>query len=222
VDIDGDGDLDVQVIYYKAPDKIYLNNGKGVFSYSQIKISENTALADLNGDGLIDMFVREDNKGYKVLLNKGKGKFSDFWSIEDETVTQTSVTFCDLDNDKDIDLVITNGDRSKTYPTKVFLNDGKGKFTDSGQELYPAMFGRVAAGDINDDGFADLIISSFRQPNEIWMNNREGKFSKSSINFPNSSSRHTTYLIDINKDKKPDLIIADFFSGSNQIWFNGK
>jgi len=98
--------------------------------------------------------------------------------------------------------------------------DGHGSLTESGQELRPVVFGRLSSGDINGDGFADLIISSVRQNDEIWINDKKGKFTKSKIDFLNNSSRHTTYLTDLNNDNKSDVIIADFFGGANQLWLN--
>ena len=221
-DIDKDGDLDARVTYNRNDDRIYINNGKGFFTNSDIKVPDNCEVADLNNDGLPDFFVRDDNKGYKVLLNKGKMKFEESWSIEDKTVTQTFVTFSDLDNDKDIDIIVTNGNRQKVFPTKIFLNDGKGNLTDTNQKLRAVVFGRTSAGDINGDGFKDLVISSVGQADEVWINDGNAIFSKTSIRFPNASSRRSSTIIDINGDKKQDLIIADFFGGSNQIWFNDK
>jgi len=149
-------------------------------------------------------------------------KFEESWSIEDKTVTQTFVKFSDLDNDKDIDIIVTNGNRQKVFPTKIFLNDGKGNLTDTNQKLRAVVFGRTSAGDINGDGFKDLVISSVGQADEVWINDGNAIFSKTSIRFPNASSRRSSTIIDINGDKKLDLIIADFFGGPNQIWFNDK
>ena len=50
--------------------------------------------------------------------------------------------------------------------------------------------------------------------------NKAGNFSKSEVDFFNNSSRHTTYLVDINSDNKLEIIIADFSGGSNELWFN--
>ena len=83
-DVDGDNDLDAFVVNDRQANKIWLNNGTGIFSDSgqsldvsvNSKISRDVALKDLDGDGDYDAFVVNDGED-KVWLNNGTGVFSD-------------------------------------------------------------------------------------------------------------------------------------------------
>lgn len=99
-DADADGDLDLYVVsgggeVFKGDvlrDRLYLNDGKGGFSYDKEKQLPNTEFNgscavpfDINGDGLVDLFV--GNRSYptkygipaasKFFLNRGQEGFID-------------------------------------------------------------------------------------------------------------------------------------------------
>ena len=69
IDFDKDGDLDLYVASGgnefasgpKTQDRLYINNGKGIFSKTQMAMPQNSAScvvsADFNGDGVNDLFV---------------------------------------------------------------------------------------------------------------------------------------------------------------------
>ncbi|MCP4214470.1 MAG: VCBS repeat-containing protein [bacterium] len=221
-DIDSDGDLDAAVIYNQEEDKLYLNDGKGNFTKSSIKIPEESIFVDLDADGDPDIFQVQRGKGYQTLLNNGKGSFTVHGLIADTSVFVPFAGIGDLDNDGDPDVIVTNGNRMAKNPTKVLLNDGTGRLKDSGQQLTPGIFGRVGLGDLNGDGSLDAVITGARQPAAIWLNNGKGTFYQSSVTLKSLGAFHSPRLKDIDEDGDVDIMIANFIGGSNKIWLNNK
>jgi hypothetical protein len=223
-DIDSDGDLDFVKSFFRDPAKIYLNDGRGWFTESSVTLPKNSILGDLDGDGDHDAFVKVDGTGYRTLLNDGAGNFSEHWSAEDSEaiakVRGMDVTLGDMDGDGDLDAFVTNGDREKSYPASVWLNDGTGRFTDTGQQLCLTVFAWVSLGDLNGDGSVDAYISNMGSPNQIWLNDGSGRFSDSGLLFHSEGETRGCSLGDLDGDGDLDIFVANFYNGCNEIWFN--
>ncbi|MDA3838767.1 MAG: VCBS repeat-containing protein [Candidatus Delongbacteria bacterium] len=225
VDIDLDKDIDVVVEYNQNPNILYLNNGKGHFTKSDIMIPENPLFLDIDADGDIDIFCREFGRGYKMLIND-RGEFSEYWTVKDSTIVHGAASFGDIDNDKDLDIVFTNGNRNFNSPSKVLLNDGKGYFKDSGQKLSTSIFGRICVGDLNGDKSPDLFITSLGEPAVVWSNDGSGNFTLTNSKIGTQSPFQRPVIKDLDNDGLNDMFIANFDGGSNQysneIWLNQK
>src|SRR5207245_4067627 len=71
----------------------------------------------------------------------------------------TGAAFADLDGDGELDLIVN----SVGGGTHIFLNDGKGRFTESPRRLNPGRGGMsLALGDVDGDGYLDLYIANYR------------------------------------------------------------
>ena len=102
----------------------------------------------------------------------------------------------------------------------MYLNDGKGDFTDTGQRLGDGTIGKgqlanIALGDINGDGSIDAVTAGWKWdgstecPNHIWLNNGKGFFTESGQLLDEGESHiHGLALSDLNGDTHPDLIMA--------------
>jgi len=97
------------------------------------------AFEDLDNDGDKDgVFTNMAFNHSQVLFNDGKGNFVD--SGQKLTQCGHGVGVGDFDNDGDLDLFIScagwnEGGKKYDYPSKIYFNDGKGIFKDSGQDL---------------------------------------------------------------------------------------
>ena len=147
----------------------------------QTNLSDPSAVAvgDVDGDGDLDAFVPQYLNPYAagraptpyydaldglpayLLINDGTGKFSDGTvaaNLAKKRNRRTySASFVDLDNDKDLDLVVV----SDFSGLDLHLNDGTGKFTDItdrlGDDHYS--FGMSHAfADYNQDGLMDIYM----------------------------------------------------------------
>ena len=65
-----------------------------------------------------------------------------------------AVALGDVDGDGDLDAFVANSNQAN----RVWLNDGSGTFTDSGQSLGDSSSWAVALGDLDGDGDLDAFV----------------------------------------------------------------
>ncbi|MEM8509214.1 MAG: VCBS repeat-containing protein [Bacteroidota bacterium] len=151
------------------------------------------AIADINNDGNEDVFIGgAKGKPGMVYLHNGNGKFTPKPSsvfTNDRNYEDTAAGFLDADNDGDLDIMVGSGGnevgQDKAYRTRLYLNDGKGTFTASGQNI-PTTFKNIATiepYDYDNDGDMDVFIGSRSvvgvyglSPDHLLLENRDGEF----------------------------------------------
>lgn len=117
----------------------------------------------------------------------------------------------DLDRDGDIDVVAANIDSAAV----IWLNDGSGQFTDSGQRLEACSI--VGLADLDGDGALDVITALWGGPLSIWWNDGAGGFSDGGPLRIGGDS--LSFAVgDLNGDGAPDIYLG--CSGSDQLWLN--
>lgn len=132
------------------------------FTTNQIYLSgSGVAAGDVDGDGWCDLYfcaIQGENVLYRNLGN---------WRFENVTAAanvgcrgldSTGAAMADLDGDGDLDLIVN----SVAQGTRIFLNDGRGRFQQS-QVLNPERSGMsIALADFDGNGTLDLYISNYR------------------------------------------------------------
>jgi len=131
-----------------------LANGSGV------------AIGDVDGDDLPDIYfcgLQVDNKLYR---NRGGWRFEDITAESGVACPRqycTGALLADVDGDNDNDLLVTGLAKG----TRLFLNDGFGKFTEKNDSgLFPKLGATsMAMADIDSDGDLDLYVTNYRTTN---------------------------------------------------------
>jgi hypothetical protein len=184
-DYDNDGDPDLYVGNMNDTERpvtrlLYRNNGNGTFS----DVTKEAGLAgrgnniscfwgDVDMDGALDLFLANSSgPGHaeaqwganSLFRNNGDGTFSDVSEASGVTLLTNSrgSTMGDIDNDGDLDIYVNNS----WSDSLVFLNDGRGRFSESGQKTGGAVFygHGCSLGDLDGDGDLDLASGNWRRP----------------------------------------------------------
>lgn len=85
------------------------------------------------------------------------------------------------------------------------------------QNIVFSHWNNTAAGDLNGDGYPDIIRVHPDFPNRIWFNTGDGNFSEGPALDSNSKS-YATVMGDVDGDGTMDIVIGN--RGPNTIWFN--
>ncbi|MCD4652744.1 FG-GAP-like repeat-containing protein [bacterium] len=190
-------------------DGIMIDSGQALGGYQR---TTEVALGDLDNDGDLDAFVANYDLGPDtVYLNNGAGYFTLHQSVGN--TRNHAVALGDLDGDGDLDAYTISGYFSSC--DKVFLNDGTGTFTDSGQTLATGFNRDVDLGDLDGDGDLDAFIVA--HPNTapfVYSNDGNAVFTLSWTG-PTIVESAAVALGDIDNDGDLDAFLANLiFSGT--------
>ncbi|MCC6413285.1 MAG: CRTAC1 family protein [Saprospiraceae bacterium] len=181
-DFDNDCDQDLYTTNEGSNwNSFYRNDGGGMFvkiigdpSVAETIGSMTASWGDVNNDGLQDLFV--GNAGYfqeknnRLFINNGNGGFTaaSTGPINTDGGCTYGSAFADYDNDGDLDLFVANGFCTGTIVNFLYRNNGAGIFERDTTALpsfqTPCSFG-TAWGDLNNDGFVDLVVSTCKNNN---------------------------------------------------------
>ena len=167
------------------------------------------AVGDINNDGWPDLYIT--NLGHnQMYLNKGDGTFVDVTKKTgtDDLRWSTSAAFFDYDRDGWLDLMVLNyadfsvtnsptcyaATTAKDYCTprvfrapgnRLFHNKGDGTFEDVTVSAgVDKEFGHglgVVTADFDGDGWPDIYVANDGDPNQLWINQKNGTFKNEAL-----------------------------------------
>ncbi len=232
-DFDLDGDLDIAASNYGYLGQgntvsVFFNDGIGNFGGQVTFPSGNgpykIACGLIDGDNFPDIVTANAEQKMNVLLNNGSSDFSS--RTEYNVFSQVagdfyqSVTLADVDNDGDVDaLYSSTGSQASGNPAVALLrNSGDGTFNaPTAIELtsYSGSALNVEVGDVNGDGWNDIIGASFDGRNtdgfQVILNNGSGGFLTNSL-YPAGQATFSISIADLNNDGTMDVLTADNYS----------
>ena len=206
------------------------------------------SIADFDNDGDLDVFVGTEFGLTNLLYqNLGNNQFQEVALALgiNSTYKNRAALWLDYDGDQLLDLLLlgdclgvdsTCEDRMSVF---LYKQNSDGNFTEisnSGLEfgdrysvpvVSDALVGGVASGDINNDGYLDVIVTVWGKEAigakmSFFLNNQDGTFTDISVSSNlglTLASRYQPIFYDFNYDGYLDIYInVDF--GANEFWLN--
>ena len=234
-DVDNDGDIDAFVTNGKEPwpNEVWLNDGTGQFTNSGQSLGnsrdEGIALGDLDGDGDLDAFVVnwiESTGANRVWLNQGGiqsgtlGQFSDSGQSVGSIKGTRRVALGDVDGDGDLDVFLGNFSSGAGRYNELWLNNGSGTFTNSGQLLGIGSTLDVSLNDLDGDGDLDaFVVNTYSQASQVLLNDGSGTFIDSGQNLAHPYAFGLA-MGDVDNDGDLDALIGGRYGNGSRIFLN--
>lgn len=250
-DFDRDGDVDFIVAMFGAWKTgqigLLTNLGNGGYSLQTLFSKSGCShvpTADLDGDGDLDFvaMLSQEHEMIMTFTNDGQGRFAAqvIWQGPHPMYGLSGIQLVDLDQDRDLDVLFTNGDAMDLYPVpkpyhgvQWLENVGEHKFVYHHLCHFYGAY-RAVACDLDGDRDLDIVVTSL-------VNDWEDNSSVSLMWLENDHAQHftphpigtgPTHLVtaaagDLNGDGRTDIITGGLYLmppfrkiGRTMLWLN--
>ena len=230
VDYDSDGDLDIYVVYYFIPNRLFRNDGG---RFTELAPSDGprenpgaagAALGDFDSDGMVDLFIANRsfiaNQFYRRFYTRGFADQSPLLSALSSGRDSFSAVPFDFDNDGDLDLYIAN----IGHHNLLHRNDGRGVFRQVAEGVGLDRLGASVAAfpaDYDNDGDLDLyMVNRSGESNILYRNDSGALFVdvSATAGLVEPRSSQGAVWADFDNDGNLDLAVSN--SGSPTLYRN--
>ncbi|MFC1784146.1 FG-GAP-like repeat-containing protein [Candidatus Neomarinimicrobiota bacterium] len=227
-DIDIDGDLDLFITDEHGKNHLYVQSKPEVFTeladgfgLDGHQISQGAAFGDLNADGYPDLYICNWFEPDMLFINKSGEYFEKAPILVThltDSLNSNGVTFGDLDNDGDLDILVTDrNNSSKIYRNDFDSTNNTLRFTDVTDNSllinnYPSYSGNIA--DFNNDGLLDIFFTNIG-PNLLFLNQGSIKFQLAyteqiiDYEYPDANYSTGAAVADLENDGDLDLFVSN-------------
>ncbi len=179
-DLDMDGDMDIYVANWDAPDYLLLNNGSGVFTPAHTNLptlirpssSNSVVSGDVDNDGIPELFVAGHDGNIYLYRNHSQGgrlflsydSLVPFYHIGHSVY---GIVLEDFNLDGWLDLFCS----VRQSANRLYLNNGSGGFiADFDSDFQDKYSTGCASADLDGDGDPDLFVAQKDGLSQIYLN----------------------------------------------------
>lgn len=189
--------------------------------------------SDYDNDGDIDVFLCAAAPYPNLLLiNQGNGKFQT--QQLEKNWNAIAAIWLDYNGDRKLDLFVagncpygTENCKTGSY-WKLFKQIGGGSFEDVTAAAQLDQYnnqtvddvGGLSAGDINLDGYLDIVMTYWGGAVTVFMNNGDGTFQDASnlLNTDPSEVYWQPLIYDLDQDGRAEIYLTIDYTTPNQLW----
>lgn len=238
IDTDGDDDQDLFITQMMQRQAVYLkNDSRGHFAHAAPASFPDSAMSaasveagDVDNDGDLDLVIAVQNLPTRLWINQN-GNFIDVTTAQMPAINNPvaqDATFADIDGDFDLDIIAIGKHKNGQ---NLFLNDGKGNFTDATASLkYLGSENNYESewADLDNDGDIDGFWVSLEAMDEGSSRNQRVEkgtlafeHAKSTIVGVNGIDDNEITFIDFNNDGLLDPIVGSLQSKTEKLYQTG-